>query len=142
MTTDSKTDLVRKATIAALEGYESRMSGDGHGTALAAAQASGHTDTIMEAAYIRGWNRADTLAGPRPAFYEAAARVLKLSSISGALGHGAGIRDTQAVVDVCLRYADAVDDDSEGDNVNVEAVASVAEGLAHAEAELREEAGM
>ena len=142
MTKTGDIDLMRKATVAALEGYEQRMWGNPpHGTAIAAAKANGYSDPIMESAYIRGWNRADTLAGPRPAFYDAAARVLKLSSITGALGHGADHTDTKTVVEVCLRYADAVDDDTDADNENVEALATVVEVLAESENELRDEIG-
>lgn len=146
MTKTKDTDYARKASVAALEGYEDRMWGNqGHGTAHQAAEANGYTDAKMQAAYMRGWNRADMHTSLRPAFYDAVARVLKMATGCAALGHGEDHTATQAVVDVCLRYADAVSDDGgaastgapdQSAGVASKALGSVTSLLMRAEAEM------
>ena len=149
MTKSEKIDLMRKASVAALEGYEARLWGnEGHGTAEQAAEANEYRG-LMATAYVRGWNRADAHAELRPAFYEAAGRVLKMAMGCGALGHGEDTTDTQAMVTLCLRYADAVSDDGgavstgapdQSPGLAANAVGSLVEALAEAENELREKA--
>ena len=132
MTKTERTDLMRKATTATLEGYEDRMWGNqGHGTAEQAAAANDYHDSndMMATAYMRGWNRADAHTELRPSMHEAAAKVLKLSTTCGAIGYGEGHTDTEAVVNLVLRYADAVSDDTEGDGTRRAALNCVINAL-------------